>query len=261
MIISRVTHTIRLSLFYISEFDNREIKVPHEVWIENHVSLKPKLELVDKYDLGGIAIWRLGKEDPDNWRVIREVLKDAEMGPKLHFKDVNINTIFNEAITLLADLGIVKGQGDTLLFKPVDHVNRAEILKMVLNSFARDTSAYWFAETRGDDFENPFSDTYDGEWYFPYVLSGVAYNMVEGYPDGTFKPDQKANRAEALKMALESAGIELSRVAAGEEWYARYKEWAIDHGLYSSGGFVAEEEIGRGEAAFIIAKVLDVVEG
>ena len=247
-------------LFYISEFDTRDPKVPYEVWFENHVSLKPKLELIEKYDLGGIAIWRLGKEDPQNWRMIEEVLKDKDIGPKLYFKDVNINTIFNEAVTLLAELGIVQGQGDTLEFKPDDRVNRAEILKMALNSFARDTSDYYFDELRGDDFTSPFNDTGESEWYFPYVLSGVAYDFVEGYPDGTFKPDQKINRVEALKLALESAGIVLSQVKIGEQWYTPYMNWAVRNGLYEGIGFLAEEEISRAEAANIIAKVVEVVE-
>ena len=247
-------------LFYISEFDIREPRVPHEVWIENHISLRPKLELVNEYDLGGIAIWRLGKEDIQNWRVIEEVLKDKEIGPKLYFKDVNINTIFNEAITLLADLGIVKGHGDSLLFKPADKVNRAEILKMVINSFGHDISDYYFAELRGDDFENPFKDAHDDEWYFPYVLSGEAFDLVEGYPDGTFKPDQKIIRVEALKMALESAGINIDRVKPGGNWYDPYVEWAEEHGLYENLGFSPEEEIMRGEAAYIIAKVIKIIE-
>lgn len=247
-------------LFYISEFDQRDPKVPYEVWFENHVSLKPKLELVEKYDLGGIAIWRLGNEDKENWRAIEQVLKDKPYGAQLFFKDVNINTLYNEAITLLAELGIVKGQGSTLEFKPEDSVNRAEILKMALNSFARDTSAYYFDELRGDNFENPFNDTGEGEWYFPYVLSGVAFNFVEGYPDGTFKPDQKINRVEALKLALESAGVAVSRVKIGEQWYTPYMNWAVRNELYSAAGFNAEEDISRAEAANIIAKVIEVVE-
>jgi spore germination protein YaaH len=37
-------------------------------------SLQAKLELVQQVDLAGIAIWRLGGEDPQNWDVIRNKL-------------------------------------------------------------------------------------------------------------------------------------------------------------------------------------------
>lgn len=48
--------------------------VTHYVWFENAQSLSAKLDLVNKYDIAGIAIWRLGGEDPANWQVIRDKL-------------------------------------------------------------------------------------------------------------------------------------------------------------------------------------------
>lgn len=47
----------------------------NEVWFENRYSIKYKLDLVNKYDLGGIALWRLGQEDPGIWQVINDTLK------------------------------------------------------------------------------------------------------------------------------------------------------------------------------------------
>ncbi|NMB39143.1 MAG: SH3 domain-containing protein [Firmicutes bacterium] len=47
----------------------------HEVWFENRYSIKYKLELVNKYKLNGIALWRLGQEDPGIWQVINDTLK------------------------------------------------------------------------------------------------------------------------------------------------------------------------------------------
>ena len=38
-----------------------------EVWFENADTLKTKLDLVKKYQLAGIAIWRLGFEDQKFW--------------------------------------------------------------------------------------------------------------------------------------------------------------------------------------------------
>lgn len=47
----------------------------HEVWFENAESTKHKLGLVKKHNLAGIAIWRLGQEDPKMWDAIAEMLK------------------------------------------------------------------------------------------------------------------------------------------------------------------------------------------
>jgi spore germination protein YaaH len=43
----------------------------HTAYFATSRSLEAKLELVQRVDLAGIAIWRLGGEDPQNWDVIR----------------------------------------------------------------------------------------------------------------------------------------------------------------------------------------------
>ncbi|MFZ5816851.1 MAG: glycosyl hydrolase family 18 protein [Bacillota bacterium] len=45
------------------------------VYFESAESTGPKLDLVTKYGLGGIAIWRLGLEDPGIWPVIEQKLR------------------------------------------------------------------------------------------------------------------------------------------------------------------------------------------
>ncbi|HDQ72497.1 MAG TPA: glycoside hydrolase [Chloroflexi bacterium] len=42
----------------------------HTVWYANGASVAARLKLVQKYGLGGVAIWRLGGEDPANWSSI-----------------------------------------------------------------------------------------------------------------------------------------------------------------------------------------------
>lgn len=42
----------------------------HEVWFENKESIAAKLDIVAKYGPAGIAIWRLGQEQPEIWQVI-----------------------------------------------------------------------------------------------------------------------------------------------------------------------------------------------
>ncbi|MCL6572341.1 MAG: glycoside hydrolase family 18 [Bacillus sp. (in: Bacteria)] len=52
-----------------------EKKHTHQAWFENSKSLRPKLNLVEKYNLQGMGIWRLGLEDPMYWTTIPEKIK------------------------------------------------------------------------------------------------------------------------------------------------------------------------------------------
>ena len=48
-----------------------------KIWIENEDALKKKIELINEYDLAGIAVWRLGFEDGNNvWKVIKENMNE-----------------------------------------------------------------------------------------------------------------------------------------------------------------------------------------
>lgn len=49
--------------------------VQHQVWYENGDSTKAKLALVNKYNIAGIALWKLGDEDPRVWTEMKTTLK------------------------------------------------------------------------------------------------------------------------------------------------------------------------------------------
>ncbi|WP_156043179.1 LysM peptidoglycan-binding domain-containing protein [Paenibacillus sp. UNC451MF] len=44
----------------------------HEVWFENAASIKAKMELANQLGIRGIALWRLGMEDPAIWTMMRD---------------------------------------------------------------------------------------------------------------------------------------------------------------------------------------------
>jgi spore germination protein YaaH len=48
--------------------------VTYKVWLEDVQSMKKRIDLVNKYDLAGVAAWRRGFETPDIWEVICENL-------------------------------------------------------------------------------------------------------------------------------------------------------------------------------------------
>ena len=49
----------------------------HTVWFEDGSSVNAKLDVTRIHDVGGIAIWRLGGEDPANWSAVRAQLGDG----------------------------------------------------------------------------------------------------------------------------------------------------------------------------------------
>ena len=49
----------------------------YQIWIEDAQSLAEKVKLIPKYDLAGVAQWRLGFESSDIWSTISENLKTS----------------------------------------------------------------------------------------------------------------------------------------------------------------------------------------
>lgn len=45
--------------------------IKHTVWFEDARSFAAKISLLGQYGLPGIAVWRLGQEDPDIWNIIK----------------------------------------------------------------------------------------------------------------------------------------------------------------------------------------------
>lgn len=52
----------------------------HKVWFENAASSSWKLDIMQRYQLRGFALWRAGMEDPDLWRVVAQKMR-AEREP------------------------------------------------------------------------------------------------------------------------------------------------------------------------------------
>lgn len=142
------------------------------------------------------------------------------------FPDIN-DSYHLKAVNWLQDNGVVQGYGDGT-FKPAKNVSRVEFLKMIY-------------ETLGDfkqvEVELPFKDVTDGEWYVKYVKKAYAEGVINGYPDGTFKPDNDINVVEASKIVanaffnvdtlyndgknyLQCAETDMSYFK--NEWYGKY---------------------------------------
>mgnify|MGYP003987036577 CR=1 FL=1 len=123
-----------------------------------------------------------------------------------NFSDVDSSTYYNGAIDWMTDNAILQGYPDGS-FQPDRCVNRVEFLKILFET--NETPLITVAE-------NPFPDVDETSWYAPYVLTGYHQEnqTIEGYPDGSFEPEQCVNRVEAIKMAtLEFHNGEIPPVA------------------------------------------------
>lgn len=158
--------------------------------------------------------------------------------------------------------GYKDAQGQLLYeFRPNNTITRAELAQMIVNCIKpeyRDIEAEDFSDVRSDD------------WFSYAVTFGSVSGWVEGYSDGTFRPHQNVNRAEALKMLLASR-FESSKIDGGNEdfsdvragdWFQPYVSFAVMKEYvagYSDGSFRPGQNITRAEAAKILSLVHEEV--
>jgi inhibitor of cysteine peptidase len=121
------------------------------------------------------------------------------------FSDVEYNHPNVNAIDYLQSNEIVDGYDDGT-YKPDENINRAEFLKIVMGA-----TEY---EPEG---ENCFDDVEDA-WYAPYICKAAELEFVDGYDDGTFRPKDEINFAEATKMVANLLGLEMDS-GDDENWY------------------------------------------
>lgn len=79
-----------------------------------------------------------------------------------------------------------------------------------------------------------FKDTV-GHWAEASINKAINSGYVNGYTDGTFRPNNQINRAEFIKMIVTSLDLEVKD--ASGIWYTPYVNTAQTTGLYKSGDF------------------------
>lgn len=149
----------------------------------------------------------------------------------------------------LYDQGVVSGKSPGV-YEPDGALTRGELCKIALGAFGItvDTSAV-----------ADFSDVAEGDWYYSYVATAQQAGIVQGYGDGTFKPNASPNRAETLKILFVTAGVAVSEAPAADfpdvdqaAWYATYVNYAYDNGVvsgYGTGDFGPGDNVTRAEVA------------
>ena len=103
------------------------------------------------------------------------------------YSDVKTGDWFNNAVSTLSNAGIIAGYEDGS-FRPNGYITRAE--------FATIAARFFDVTYSGKDL---FPDI-SGHWAKDYINQAANKGFVNGYEDGTFKPDRNITRAEAVTL-------------------------------------------------------------
>lgn len=136
---------------------------------------------------------------------------------------------------------------------------------LLLSKFASISLLLIFSVTLPSALAKTFSDIAQDDEHFlaTYYLSEK--EIIKGYEDGSFKPKNAINRAELLKIILESTKIKIQTPQTNcfedvpyTKWYAPYICTAKDLGFisgYSDKTFRPEKNIKKVEALKIIGEI------
>lgn len=154
------------------------------------------------------------------------------------------------------DVQYIQGYPDGS-FKPSKSLTRAEatvVLANILN-----------IQPTNDNYETKFSDVKPQQWFYNYVSALTEKGIINGYPDGTFRPNDKITRAEMVTLVVKALGLngeyESSFSDISNSWakdaiaIASAKGWING---YSDGTFRPNDSITRAETVVFLNNVIGV---
>ena len=134
--------------------------------------------------------------------------------------DVKDDAWYAEPVRLLAACGIVDCPGDKA--RPDDYMTRAELV-----------SALTRLVQSGSAGKVSFTDVPPSHPYFNAIAKAVGLGWVNGYEDGTFKPDGSITRAEAAKVVNRALSRTPDKAWIDENIKeALYSDLTADHWAY-----------------------------
>ncbi len=105
------------------------------------------------------------------------------------FPDVDADRWSADEIEKMAGEQIILGYPDGD-FRPEGNLTRAEFAALI----------YRFAALESEDGDNYLSDLYDTHWAYKEIKALCNAGLVEGYEDGSFKPENNITRAEVMTV-------------------------------------------------------------
>lgn len=161
----------------------------------------------------------------------------------------------NKEIQDFVSKGYLKGYPDGT-FRPDNSITRAE--------FVRIANKYFGFKNKGN--EN-FSDVNSSDWFYNDICIAKEEGYINGYEDGTFKPDKTITREEAAKIIVSIQGKvdvnidKINNFTDGymvSDWAKKYVEGAIEAGYIKGddkGKINPISSVTRAESVSMISRV------
>ena len=147
----------------------------------------------------------------------------------VQFENVDGSTF---KIENLKELGFISGYEDGSL-RLDQYIKRSEFAKVLVHAFDKEQEA----EAIKGKFK-PFKDVDESHWANGIIsivknLKGINNTqIINGYPDGTFRPEEHITNAEALKMLVCCVKADLTEeMYKNAEWFESWVKWAIELGI------------------------------
>ena len=122
------------------------------------------------------------------FRLLTDEMRESHLTSTNDFTDVKAGSWYNTAVSTLVDMGILKGYPDGT-FRPDASITRAE--------FAAIAARFDSTDITGKTAT--FTDIATS-WAKADIERTAILGWVEGYPDGSFRPDSSITRAEAVTL-------------------------------------------------------------
>ena len=130
------------------------------------------------------------------YRLLEDEVRDEYDTTTNDFSDVTADSWYNQTVSTLARMGIVKGYEDGS-FRPNAPITRAEFGAIATR---------FFAETGATYEPGTFTDVTGDEWFANAIQDAVNLGLIGGYPDGTVRPNNNITRAEACAIVNRTLG-------------------------------------------------------
>ena len=134
------------------------------------------------------------------FRLLTDDARQRNWSSENNFSDVSADKWYNNAVSTLCHMGVLGGYSDGT-FRPNAPITRAEFAKIAVS----------FAQANGSAVYSYFTDVKTTDWFAPYVTAAKDSSLIEGYSDGSFKPENRITRAEACTIVNRVLGRKPSK--------------------------------------------------